>query len=144
MSFTPIIMRNAKLVFGAVETSGTAFELQARSIVLTPDTNVQRIKTLSPAGQFSDVDDPEWTLEIGYVVGDVDGTVDAIAFADYLLQNKGDKVPVFFRPVAGGKGYKVTATIVAGAVGGEQGSFSEQSVSLPCDGQPEDLAPPAP
>lgn len=144
MSFTPIIMRNAVVIFGTTEEAGIAFQLQARSVTLTPDTNVQRTKTLAPAGQYADVDDPEWTLEIGYLVGTVDGTVDEIAFADYLLQNKGTKVPVFFRPVAGGKGYKITVTVIAGAIGGEQGSFSEQSVSLPGDGQPEELAPPTP
>ena len=139
--FKPIIMRNAKLVFGETESGGVAFEIQARSVVLTPDTNVQRTKTLSPAGQFADVDDPEWTLEIGYLVGSVDG-VGEQAFADYLLENKGDKVQVFFRPVAGGKGYQCAVTLLAGAIGGEQGSFSEQSVSLPVDGQPAELAPP--
>lgn len=141
--FSPIIMRNAILVFGETESGGVAFQIQARSVVLTPDTNVQRTKTLSPAGQFADVDDPEWTLEIAYLVGNVTD-VGEEAFADYLLANKGDKVPVYFRPVAGGKGYKVNVTLIAGAIGGEQGSFSEQSVSLPVDGQPEELAPPAP
>lgn len=142
MTFTPIIMKDVVLVFGSDETGGTAFQCQARSVTLNPDVNIQRTKTLCPTGQFSDVDTPEWTLEVGYLYGTSDVPATEPAFADFLLENQGVKMNVFFRPVAGGAGYQVSATLLPGGIGGEQGSFSEQSVSLPVDGQPAALAPP--
>jgi hypothetical protein len=48
----------------------------------------------------------------------------------------GQKRDVVFRPQAGGRGYKVTVTLVPGSIGGEEGSWSEGSVEMPVDGQP--------
>ena len=141
MAFKSYVMRDAVLVFGESETGGVAFQCQARSVTLTPDVNIQRIKTLCPDGQFADVDNPEWTLEIGYLVGEDDGETPTVEIlSDYLLEHFGEKQDVYFRPRTGGPGYKVTVTIIPGGIGAEQGSFSEQSVSLPVDGQPELLA----
>lgn len=135
MAFTPIFMKNSKLVLGDYAT-GTAYECQLRSITLTPEANVARTKTLCPQGQYSEVEDPEWTLELGYLGGNVTGG-SAEALADYLLEHHGDKIAFHFEPAKGqGSGYSGQVTIVAGGIGGEQGNFSEQSVSLPLDGQP--------
>lgn len=135
MAFKPIFMKNSKLVLGDYAT-GTAYECQLRSITLTPEANVARTKTLCPEGQYAEVEDPEWTLELGYLGGNVTGGA-AEALADYLLENHGEKIAFHFEPLKGsGSGYSGTVSIIAGGIGGEQGNFSEQSVSLPLDGQP--------
>lgn len=139
MAFQPIYMKDVDLILGD-EATGPNFKCQLRGVKLNPDTNQVSIKTLCPTGQYSEVDDPEWTLEIGYLYG-VDADAGGIeSLADFLLDNKGDKMPFLFRPRAGGKGYSGTVTLIAGGIGGDQGSFSEQTVQLKLDGQPVRVA----
>lgn len=138
LDFQPYYAKNVDFILGD-ESTGFNFHCQLRSVVLTPDVNTERIKTLCPDGQFSNVDDPEWSLDIGYLYGNVIGT-SAQALADYLLTHHGEKQDFFYAPIAGGSGYTGQCTIIPGPIGGEQGSFSEQSVSLPVDGQPEPWA----
>ena len=138
--FKPILMRDVDIILGD-ESTGTNFKCQARSVTLKPNASVQKLKTLCPDGTYGDVDQAEWELEIGYAYGYDDGVGTAAEIlADYLMTNHGDKVPFAFRPRSGGKGYKGTVTLVAGPVGGNQGSWMEGSVTLPLDGQPEPLA----
>lgn len=133
MAFKPLYMKDVDLVLGD-DATGQNFKCQLRSVTLTPDANIERIKTLCPTGQFANVDDPEWNLELGYLYGTDDA---GQSLADYLLENSGQQVDFQFAPISGGAGYQGTVTLVPGPIGGEQGSFSEQSVSLPVDGQPE-------
>jgi hypothetical protein len=139
--FQPLYLRNVDLTFGD-PVSGTNFKCQVRSVNLNPDTNITRIKTLCPTGQYANVDDPEWTLEVGYLFGTMSAGTTGVqqAFADYLLANSGTAVPFLFRPIAGGKGYSGTVTLLPGGIGGEQGSYSEKTVSLPVTGQPVAVA----
>lgn len=137
MAFKPIVMKNVDLILGD-EATGPNFKCQLRSVKLTPDTNVVKTKTLCPEGQYADVEDPEWNLELGYLTGEGDETVQALA--DFLLDHKGEKEDFYFRPRAGGPGYSGVVTLMAGGIGGEQGGFSEQSVQLPLDGQPVKVA----
>jgi hypothetical protein len=135
MAFDPYYAKNVDFVLGE-EATGYNFKCQLRSVTLTPDVNTERIKTLCPEGQFSNVDDPEWTLELGYLFGNVTDAVNDQSLADFLLDHMGEKMPFYYAPRAGGSGYTGTVTILPGPIGGEQGGFSEQSVSLPVDGQP--------
>lgn len=139
MAFDPYYAKNVDLILGE-EATGFNFKCQLRSVTLTPDVNTERIKTLCPDGQFSNVDDPEWSLELGYLYGNVTSTDGTQSLADFLLENMGNKVPFFYAPRAGGAGYTGMVTVLPGPIGGEQGGFSEQSVSLPVDGQPETWA----
>lgn len=137
MAFKPYMMKDINLVLGD-ELTGKEFKCQARGVTLTPSVSVQRIKTACPTGQYADVDDPEWTAEVKYLYGMDDGTgTAATILADFLLANMGTDMPITFRPKAGGPGYTATVKIVPGVIGGDYGSFSEQSVSLPLLGQPE-------
>jgi hypothetical protein len=140
MAFVPLNPKNVDLILGD-EITGTNFKCQLRSVTLTPDTNIERIKTLCPSGQYASVSDPEWSLELGYLYGKEDGGDPQEALARFLLDNAGEQVPFVFRPWSGddGDGYKGTVTLVPGPIGGEEGSFSEQSVSLPVEGQPTPL-----
>lgn len=136
MAFKPYMMKNVDLIIGD-EATGPNFKCQARGVKLTPETSVQRTKTACPTGQYAAVDDPEWTAEITYLYGMDDGTgTVATILADYLLTHAGEELPILFRPIAGGDGYSGTILVIPGTLGGEYGSFSEQSVSLPMVGQP--------
>jgi hypothetical protein len=119
------------------ESSGTSYECEVRSVTLTPDVSIEKVKTLCPTGQYSNAGTPEWEIEIGYLTGYWDDG--SVAFSDFIMQNIGKKADVYFRPLRGGTGWKVLATIQPGPIGGEEGSFSEQSVTWPVDGQPEAL-----
>lgn len=136
MTFHPVFIKNVDLILGD-EATGQNFKCQLKSIQLTPDTNVVKEKTACPEGQFAEVEDPEWNLEMGYLYGVEDA---GESLADYLLEHKGKKVPFTFRPKAGGPGYTGTVTLMAGGLGGDVGQFSSASVTLPLDGQPVKVA----
>lgn len=138
MTFQPLFMREVNLILGDVLAGGADFQCQLRSVTLTPDVTVTKVKTLCPDGQFADVDVPEWNLTLGYLYGTA--TTPDTALADYLLTHSGEKSDFEFRPVAGGAGYTGTVTLLPGPIGGDQGAFSEQSVDLPVDGQPVPVA----
>ena len=135
MAFSPYMMKDVDLILGD-EATGPNFKCQVKSIKLTPSVNVVKTKTACPTGQYSASDDPEWTLEVGYLYGMDGATTPAPVLADYLLEHVGGQLPFLFRPIAGGKGYSGMVTIIPGSIGGEVGSYSEQSVQLPLDGQP--------
>lgn len=138
--FKPYMMKDVNLVLGD-EADGKEFKCQVRGVTLTPSVSVQRIKTACPTGQFADVDDPEWTAELKYLYGLDDGAgAPATILADFLLAHMGEDMPITFRPIAGGRGYQANVKIVPGIIGGDYGSFSEQSVSLPIMGQPAPVA----
>lgn len=139
MAYAPIVIKNADLVLGD-EASGTDYAIELNSIALTPDVSPERIKTAKPEGRFSSVDDPEWNLDLGYVYGKRDTADGVPSLADYLMDHVGEQIPFTFRPKTGGDGYSGTVTLLPGAIGGDQGAFSTQSVSLPVEGQPTKVA----
>ena len=134
--FTPLVLKNGDLILGDV-AAGTNFKCQLRGVTLTPSVDVQTTKTACPAGQYSAADDPSWTLDLGYLYGR-HADADEQALGRYLLNQSGNKMPFLFRPWAGLEtyGYTGVVLIIPGALGGTYGAFSEQSVSLPLDGQP--------
>lgn len=138
MAFQPIVIKNADLFLGS-EADGTDYAIELNSIALTPDVSPERIKTAKPAGRFSSVDDPEWNLDLGYVYGKR-GEGEDLSLADYLMDHVGDVIEFTFRPKTGEAGYTGEVTLLPGAIGGDQGSFSTQSVSLPVEGQPTKVA----
>lgn len=135
MAFEPLFMKDVDLILGDVAT-GTNFKCQIRAITLTPSVDIQRIKTACPTGQFSNVDEPEWSLDVGYLYGK-DATEAEKALGEYLRAKSGEKVDFLVRfKATDTSGYSGVVTVVPGAIGGSYGQFSEQSVSLPVDGQP--------
>lgn len=139
-TFQPYQAKNVDLLLGDdAPGAATNFRCQARSVVLTPDQNVSRTRTLCPDGQFSIVSEPEWTLTISYLYGFDSGDPEA-ALAEYLRAHAGEIVPYIYRPVAGqdATGYQGRCTLIAGPIGGGEagGDFAEHSVDLPVEGQP--------
>lgn len=139
-TFDPIFIKNVDLVLGDPVT-GDNFKCQLRSINLDPDTNIVKIKTACPEGQYAQVEDPEWTLGLGYLAGNMVGTgTGPAALTEFLFDHKGEQMPFLFRPKSGGAGWSGTVTVVAGGVGGDVGGYSEKTVSLALTGQPAKLA----
>lgn len=137
MAFQPIVLKNADLELGSAAT-GTDYGLQLTSITATPDVAVERIKTVKPEGRFASVDEPEWSLDLGYLYGYDDAAAEDAAFTEYLMNHNGEIVDFTFRPISGLAGapeYTGQCRLVAGPLGGDQGAFSTQTVSLPVEGQ---------
>jgi hypothetical protein len=137
MAFQPIVLKNADLELGTA-AAGTDYGLQLTSITATPDVAVERIKTVKPEGRFASVDEPEWSLDLGYLYGYDDAAAEDAAFTEYLMNHNGEIVDFTFRPlhaVAGSPEYTGQCRLVAGPLGGDQGAFSTQTVSLPVEGQ---------
>lgn len=138
--FQPIMMKDVDFSLGD-ESTGPSFKCQLRSVTLKPNASIQKLKTLCPDGTYSDVDQAEWELELGYAHGkDVAGGTVTEILAEYLIAHHGAKQAFRFRPESGGKGYSGTVTIIAGPIGGSQGAWMEGSVTLPLTGQPAALA----
>lgn len=136
--FQPYVMKDVDLILGD-EAAEVNFKCQMRSVVLTPSVDIQRIKTACPTGQFAAVDEPEWNLDLGYLFGK-HATDQMRALGRWLIENNGEQLPFLVRWLAGEEeGYTGTVTVVPGPVGGSYGQFSEQSVSLPLEGQPVPL-----
>lgn len=138
--FKPYMMKNVDMIIGD-EATPNNFKCQVRGVTLNPDVSIQRIKTACPTGQYADADDPEWTCELKYLYGMDDGSgTAATILADYLLANSRQELPITFRPTAGGAGYSGTIIAIPGPIGGDYGSYSEQTVQLPMIGQPVPIA----
>ncbi|MFV0446392.1 MAG: hypothetical protein ACK5Q5_22695, partial [Planctomycetaceae bacterium] len=141
MAFKAILIKNADVILGDIGTIGANFKLQVRSVRLTPNTNVQTIKTVDPQGVFSETDTTEWVLEIAYLDGydDGEGTA-AELLSQFLFDHSGELLPFEMRARSGGRGWSGDVRIIPGGSGGGQGEWGEQTVSLPLDGQPTKLA----
>lgn len=139
MAFEPTYLKNVDLILG-VEATGINFKCQLQSVKLSPDADTSTEKTLCPEGVYSEVDDPEWTLELGYLAGrDKEDATNALS--EYMRVHHGETVPFAFRPVSGepAGGFSGVVRCMATEFGGEKGSFSKVTAKLPVIGQPTPL-----
>lgn len=142
--FQPIVLKNVDLVLGDTGDS-TNFKCQLKSVKLIPDVNIIKEKTACPAGTYSEVENPEWNLELGHLTGRDSEAADAAkALTEYLRLHSGEKSSFAFRPYSGDHigGYKGKVTLVATEIGGAVGGMNTATVQLPLDGQPEPLTQP--
>lgn len=139
MAFKPIVLKNMDLVFGDASES-QQFKCQIKSAKLIPEVNIIKEKTACPTGTYADVDNPDWSLEVGHLTG-VDTETATKALSEYLRVNHGEKVSFALRPFSGtiAGGYKGKVTIVATEIGGAVGGMNTATVQLPLDGQPVPL-----
>ena len=139
MAFQPIVLKNMDLVFGDASES-TQFKCQVKTAKLIPDVNVIKEKTACPTGQYAEVEDPEWNLEVGHLTGRDPEDAEK-ALTEYLRLNSGTKVAFAFRPWSGDHkgGYKGIVTLMATEIGGATGGMNTATVQLPLDGQPVPL-----
>ena len=75
---------------------------------------------------------PEWALNLNFAQ-DLKTTN---SLSQYLIANQGTKKAIVYTPQAGGKGFTITALILAAKVGGAGGSAAKSDITMPCDGQP--------
>lgn len=122
------VVKNSTCTFGAGD-----YAIQLNKARLVPDTPVQTMRTLVPAGIVQDVDDPVWTLELG---GVQDWTI-AQGLSRYLFDHHGEEVVVVLTPKSGGVSATATVLAMATEFGGEQGEWATIDLELPVQGQPE-------
>lgn len=122
------IFRNAIVTIDEEEYAN-----QLRVARLVPDQPVQTYRPLVPDGVISDVDTPVWTFETSGLQINVAG-----GLAEALRAANGGKLEVLLQPRAGSAQKTATFTITAlmPPFGGEQGSWLEQELTFPVDGQP--------
>ena len=137
--FKPITLKNVDLVLGDATTSNQ-FKCQLKSVKLIPEVNIIKEKTACPKGIYSEVDNPDWNLELGHLTG-VDTETATNALSEFLRVHHGEKIAFAFRPFSGDYkgGYKGKVTIVATELGGAVGGMNTATVQLPLDGQPAPL-----
>lgn len=106
---------------------------QVTSVLFTPDTPIQQLRTLSPTGTVTDVDSAVWTLELEGVQDFGTGSL-----GKALRDAAGTIVEVEFQPVTGTGQDKIVAQVVATDIpfGGTQGEFRTFSITLPVEGTP--------
>ena len=75
---------------------------------------------------------PEWDLTLS-IMQDLKTTN---SLTQYLITNQGTKKTIVYTPQTGGKGFTITALMLAAKVGGAGGSAAKSDITLPCDGQP--------
>lgn len=127
----------AEIVNAAFFPAGTlligtdGYKAAVESCVLTPTTPTEKFRDIGGGIQVIS-GPPEWDLQIN-LAQDLKTTN---SLSQYLISNQGTKKTVVFTPQTGGKGFTITALIIAGAVGGAANALAKASVTLPCEGQP--------
>lgn len=139
MAFKPITLKNMDLVLGDASES-TQFKCQIKSAKLIPEVSIIKEKTACPKGIYSEVDNPDWNLELGHLTG-VDVDQAEAALTEFLRVHHGQKMSFAMRPFSGDYkgGFKGKVTLVATEIGGAVGGMNTATVQLPLDGQPEPL-----
>lgn len=122
------VIKNALVKFAS-----TDFSNQCTRARLVPDVNVQTMRTLVPDGQITDIDSPQWTLELSGVQDYETG-----GLADYLRDNSGTLVTVIVAPVntSGKQQWTVSVRCLPVEVGGTTGEWATFETELPVQGQP--------
>lgn len=130
----PILLRDvvleAKLVGGG---TADAYQNHVSRVQITPTSNIVRWRGLAPAAKYAAATDPDWSLELGYAQ-DWE-TVNSLSA--WLLANQGQKAEFTFRPRGGvTPGWKVTAIVTAGPMGGDTDTVAVATVTMGVDGVP--------
>ena len=127
----PDIANAAFFPAGTILIGSDGYKAAIESAVLTPTTPTEKFRDIG-GGIQTVSGPPEWDLAITLA----QDLKTASSLSQYLITNQGTKKTIVFTPQATGKGFTVTALIIAGAVGGAANALAKASVTLPCDGQP--------
>ena len=127
----PEIVNAAYFPAGTITVGTDGYKAAVTSAELVPKTPTEVIRDIG--GGITVVSGPpEWALGLNFM----QDLKTANSFSQYLISNQGTKKTVVFTPQTGGKGFTITALIIAGAVGGAANALAKASVTLPCEGQP--------
>ncbi|WP_294947755.1 hypothetical protein [uncultured Microbacterium sp.] len=99
--------------------------------VLTPTTPTEVIRDIG-GGITTVSGTPEWALGLNFM----QDLKTLNSLSQYLIANQGQKKTVVYTPQTGGKGFTISALMLAAAVGGPANAAAKSDITLPCDGQP--------
>lgn len=132
----PIRLSNVKLNIKSGATDVGDFEMHVSSVQLNPTTPTASWRGLGGnAHKFAGT--PEWDMAVDYAQ-DWSATT---SLSRYLLDNAGKSVTITLTPGGGtisttNPGFRVSATLVPGPIGGGVDAVAVGTVTLPIDGQP--------
>ena len=127
----PEIVNAAFFPAGTILIGTDGYKAAIESATLTPTTPTEKFRDVG--GGIQTVSGaPEWDLTITLA----QDLKTASSLSQYLITEQGKKKIVVFTPQTGGKGFTITALIIAAGVGGAANAVAKSSVTLPCDGQP--------
>ena len=127
----PDIANAAFFPAGTILIGTDGYKAAIESAVLTPTTPTEVIRDIG-GGITNIAGMPEWDLTLS-IMQDLKTTN---SFSQYLITNQGTKKTVVYTPQTGGKGFTITALILAAKVGGAANAAAKSDITLPCDGQP--------
>lgn len=117
------------------------YELHVSSAVFEPDAKLQTWQAIAPAGSFSDMSSPTWSLKLAYA----QDWKTTNSLAQYLLANQGQQKVVVLRPkgtTAGEAIITATVIIAPGPIGGDVNTVQTGEVTLGVVGVPVKSANP--
>ena len=127
----------AEIVNAAFFPAGTlligtdGYKAAITSAELVPTTPTEVLRDIG-GGATNISGPPEWTLNLKFA----QDLKTANSLSQYLIANQGSKKTIVYTPQTGGKGFTITALILAAKVGGAGGSAAKSDITMPCDGQP--------
>lgn len=113
----------------------TDYSNQVTKVTLTPDQNIQTLKTGVPDGAITDSDSATWTLALSGINDDGAGS---LGHALRVAYGAGTDLDVVYQPKDASGQDKATFTIRPNALpfGGEVGSFHLMDLTIPVIGEP--------
>lgn len=122
------VMRDSKVTIGATE-----YNNQVTTVLLTPETPIQQMATLSPSGTITDVGTPLWSLQLVGIQDNGSGSLGAA-----LRAAAGTLLTLTFQPRTGTGQDSATCSFVAMQIpfGGAQGEFRTFDMTFPISGEP--------
>ena len=133
IAVAPFVFKDALLKIGADN-----YEKHVSQAELRPDVKTEQHtwQSITPAGKFSEAGAPvtTWQLILSYA----QDWETPNSLSEYLRANAGTVKSITLHPRAGvgKKTFTISATIVAGPIGGTGNNVATGTVTLACDGEP--------
>ena len=127
----PEIVNAAFFPAGTLLIGTDGYKAAITSAVLTPTTPTEIIRDIG-GGITAVSGAPEWALGLNFM----QDLKTLNSLSQYLIANQGTKKTVVYTPQSGGKGFTISALMLAAAVGGAANAAAKSDITLPCDGQP--------
>lgn len=127
----PDIANAAFFPAGTILIGSDGYKAAVTSAELVPKTPTEVIRDIG--GGITVVSGaPEWALGLNFM----QDLKTASSLSQFLIANQGTKKTIVYTPQTGGKGFTITALMIAAKVGGAANAAAKADITLPCDGQP--------
>lgn len=128
INVNPLVLKDVVLSIGT-----DSYENHVSQVLINPSNSQISWNGMTPSAAFTDATPATWTCQLTYVQ-DWETTN---SLSEYLRANAGVDKVITFKPRRGsGPSFTITATIVAGPIGGTGRSYAEATVTLPVKGEP--------